>query len=63
LLEKTLKSIEPLVPNPEKRAIFCIVCARPATNIVHYQIEAAIIVEKYRDKGVKKVEFQYRLTK
>ena len=48
--------IEPLVPNPEKHALFCIVCAIPATNIVHYQIEAAIIVEKYCDKCVKKVD-------
>ena len=46
-------SIETFVPRPEKNSRFCIVCAKPATKLVSYTIEGAIILEKHCDKGAK----------
>jgi hypothetical protein len=61
LLEKTLKSIEPTYIKPEKNSRFCIACGKPATKLVKYSTEGAIIVEKYCDKfakaqGIKKIK-------
>jgi hypothetical protein len=43
-------SIETFVPRPEKNSRFCIVCAKPATKLINYQAEGAIIVEKRCDE-------------
>jgi hypothetical protein len=50
LLEKTLKSIEPFTSSAEKNSRFCIGCGEPATKLVKYSTEGAIIIEKYCDK-------------
>jgi hypothetical protein len=56
LLEKKLKSIEPFISNAEKNSRFCIGCGEPATKLVKYSTEGAIIVEKYCDKCAKEIE-------
>ena len=56
LLEKTLKSIEPFTSSPEKNSRFCVGCGEPATNIVKYDTEGAIIIEKYCDKCAKAIK-------
>ena len=56
LLEKKLKSIEPFTSNAEKNSRFCIGCGEPATKLVKYSTEGAIIVEKYCDKCAKAIE-------
>ena len=56
MLEKTLKSIESFTPNLEKHSRFCIECGEPATKIVKYDTEGAIIIEKYCDKCAKAIE-------
>ena len=56
LLEKTLKSIEPFISNPKKNSRFCIGCGEPATKIVKYSTEGAVILEKYCDKCAKAIE-------
>jgi len=56
LLDKRLKSIEPFTANPDKHSIFCISCGQPATKLISYSIEGAVIVEKHCDKCAKKVE-------
>lgn len=50
LLEKSLKSIEPFTSSAEKNSRFCVGCGELATNIVKYDTEGAIIIEKYCDK-------------
>lgn len=50
MLEKTLKSIEPFTSSAEKNSRFCIGCGEPATKLVKYSTEGAIIIEKYCDK-------------
>ncbi len=50
MLEKTLKSIEPFISNVEKNSRFCIGCGEPATKLVKYSTEGAIIIEKYCEK-------------
>jgi hypothetical protein len=56
LLEKTLKSIEPLISSSEKNSRFCVGCGEPATNLVKYSTDGAIILEKYCDKCAKAIE-------
>jgi len=63
LLERTLKSIDPFVSNSEKNSRFCIVCAKPATKVVHYQIEEATLLEKYCDECAKNAESKSIQTK
>ena len=55
MLEKTLKDIEPYTET-EKNSRFCIGCGEPATKLVKYSTEGAIIVEKYCDKCAKAIE-------
>ena len=38
---------------PAKNSRFCIVCAKPATKLINYQTEGAIIVEKRCDECAK----------
>jgi hypothetical protein len=56
LLEKTLKSIEPFTSSAEKNSRFCIGCGEPATMLVKYSTEGAIIIEKYCDICAKRIE-------
>jgi hypothetical protein len=56
LLEKTLKSIEPFTSSPKKSSRFCAGCGEPATKLVKYDTEGAIIIEKYCDKCAKAIE-------
>ena len=63
MLERTLKSIEPFVSNSEKNSRFCIVWAKPATRVVHYQIEEATLLEKYCDECAKEDESKSIQTK
>ena len=56
MLERTLKIIEPFIANPDKRSIFCLRCAEPATKIAKFSIDGAVIIEKYCDKCVKEIE-------
>ena len=56
MLEKTLKSIEPFTSSAEKNSRFCVGCGELATNIVKYDTEGAIIIEKYCDKCAKAIE-------
>jgi hypothetical protein len=56
LLEKTLKSIEPFTSSNEKNSRFCVGCGEPATNLVKYDTEGAVIIEKYCDKCAKAIE-------
>ena len=56
MLEKKLKSIEPFTSTAEKNSRFCIGCGEPATKLVKYSTEGAIIVEKYCDKCAKAIE-------
>jgi hypothetical protein len=56
LLEKKLKSIEPFTSSSEKNSRFCIGCGEPATKIVKYSTEGAVILEKYCDKCAKLIE-------
>jgi len=56
MLEKTLKSIEPFTSNAEKNSRFCVACGEPATMLVKYDTEGAIIIEKYCDKCAKDIE-------
>jgi len=56
LLEKKLKSIEPFTSSSEKNSRFCIGCGEPATKIVKYSTEGAVILEKYCDKCAKVIE-------
>ncbi|HKQ22642.1 MAG TPA: hypothetical protein VJS91_11420 [Nitrososphaeraceae archaeon] len=50
MLEKILKSIEPFTPNVEKSSSFCRNCGHPATRLVKYSTEWAVIIEKYCKK-------------
>jgi len=43
MLGKTLKSIEPFTSNAEKNSRFCVTCGEPATMLVKYSTEGAII--------------------
>ena len=56
MLEKTLKSIEAFTSSQEKNSRFCIGCGEPATKLVKYGTEGAIIIEKYCDKCAKAIE-------
>jgi hypothetical protein len=56
LLEKKLKSIEPFTSSSEKNSRFCIGCGEPATKIVKYSTEGAVILEKYCNKCAKAIE-------
>ncbi len=56
LVEKKLKSIEPFTSSSEKNSRFCIGCGEPATKIVKYSTEGAVILEKYCDKCAKVIE-------
>jgi hypothetical protein len=56
LLEKTFKSIEPLTSSAEKNLRFCVACGEPATMLVKYDTEGAIIIEKYCDSCAKGIE-------
>ena len=56
MLEKTLKSIEPFTSSNEKKSKFCMRCGEPATNLVKYDTEGAVIIEKYCDKCAKAIE-------
>jgi len=56
LLEKTLKSIEPLISNVEKNSRFCLGCGEPATRLVKYSTEGAIIIEKYCEKCANSIQ-------
>ena len=56
MIEKTLKSIEPFTSSAEKNSRFCIGCGEPATKLVKYSTEEAIILEKYCDKCAKAIE-------
>jgi len=56
LLEKKLKSIEPFTSSSEKNSRFCIGCGEPATKIVKYSTEGAVILEKYCDKCAKVIQ-------
>ena len=50
MLEKILKSIEPFTSDPKRNMKFCIDCGEPATKLVTYSTEGAIILERYCDK-------------
>jgi hypothetical protein len=50
-----LKSIEPFTSNTEKSK-FCVECGKPATKLVKYSTEGAIIIEKFCDKCAKGLE-------
>ncbi|MDW0119375.1 MAG: hypothetical protein QOK83_04960 [Nitrososphaeraceae archaeon] len=50
MLEKILKSIEPFTSDPKRNTKFCIDCGEPATKLVTYSTEGAIILERYCDK-------------
>jgi hypothetical protein len=56
MLQKTLKSIEPFTSKAEKNSRFCVGCGEPATNLVKYDTEGAVIIEKYCDKSAKAIE-------
>ena len=56
MLEKRLNSIEPFTSNAEKNSRFCIGCGEPATKLVKYSTEGAIIIEKYCDRCAKAIE-------
>jgi len=56
LLEKTLKSIEPFTLSAEKNSRFCMGCGEPATMLVKYNTEGALIIEKYCDRCAKEIE-------
>jgi len=56
LLEKKLKSIEPFTSSAKKSSRFCAGCGEPATKLVKYDTEGAIIIEKYCDKCAKAIE-------
>jgi hypothetical protein len=56
MLEKTLKDIEPFTSGGEKNSRFCIGCGEPATKLVKYDTEGAIIVEKYCDRCARAIE-------
>ena len=56
MLEKTLKSIEPFTSSAKKYSRFCAECGEPATKLVKYDTEGAIIIEKYCDKCAKAIE-------
>ncbi|MGV8106550.1 MAG: hypothetical protein ACP5OH_02130 [Nitrososphaerota archaeon] len=56
MLEKTLKSIERFTSSVEKNSRFCIGCGEPATKLVKYSTEGAIIIEKYCDRCAKAIE-------
>jgi hypothetical protein len=56
LLEKALKSIGPFTANVEKNLRFCIGCGEPATKLVKYSTEGAIIIEKYCEKCANAIE-------
>ena len=56
MLEKTLKDIEPFMSGREKNSRFCIGCGEPATKLVKYDTEGAIIVEKYCDICARAIE-------
>ena len=56
VLEKTLKGIEPFTSKDEKNSRFCIGCGKPATKLVKYSTDGAIIVEKYCDRCAKAIE-------
>ncbi|HEY7080280.1 MAG TPA: hypothetical protein VH500_11300 [Nitrososphaeraceae archaeon] len=56
MLEKTFKSIEPFASSAEKNSRFCIRCGEPATMLVKYDTEGAIIIEKYCDRCAKEIE-------
>jgi hypothetical protein len=58
---KKLKSIEPFTPNPDKNSIYCIACGNKATNIAHFSINGAVILEKYCDVCVNEVRDKYGL--
>ncbi|MGI0022214.1 MAG: hypothetical protein ACRD9Q_05050 [Nitrososphaeraceae archaeon] len=51
-----MKSIEPFTSSAEKNSRFCIGCGEPATKLVKYDTEGAIIIEKYCDKCAKVIE-------
>ena len=63
MVEKTFQSVESYTPDPEKNSRFCIVCAKPATKVVHYQIEEATLLEKYCDECAKDAESKSIQTK
>jgi hypothetical protein len=52
---KKLRSIEPFTANPAKNARFCIHCGQVATKIAYYNIEGAVILEKYCDVCAKAI--------
>ena len=56
LLEKKLKSIEPFTTDTNKNIKFCIGCGEPATKLVTYSTEGALILERYCDKCVRKIK-------
>ena len=56
MIEKTLKSIEPFTSSVEKKSRFCMGCGEPATKLVKYSTEGAIIIEKYCDRCAKAIE-------
>lgn len=56
MLEKTLKSIEPFTSSAEKHSRFCVACGEPATMLVKYYTEGAIIIEKYCDRCAREIE-------
>ncbi|MDP9304881.1 MAG: hypothetical protein M3O68_00870 [Thermoproteota archaeon] len=51
-----MKSIEPFTSSAEKNSRFCIGCGAPATKLVKYSTEGAIIIEKYCDICAKAIE-------
>ena len=53
---KTLRSMERFTANPVKNARFCIHCGQVATKIAYYNIEGAVILEKYCDVCAKAIE-------
>ena len=56
MLEKTLKSIEPFTSSAVKNSRFCMGCGEPATMLVKYNTEGALIIEKYCDRCAKEIE-------
>lgn len=56
VVRKDTEGIERFTSKAEKNSRFCIGCGEPATKLVKYSTEGAILVEKYCDRCAKAIE-------
>jgi hypothetical protein len=56
VVRKDTEGIERFTSKAEKNSRFCIGCGEPATKLVKYSSEGAILVEKYCDRRAKAIE-------